>query len=346
MNIKVLYKKLNNFKKNYRINKDKIKKKKIRNLSINNGRFIDKEICDYINKNIKYKYFYKLKYKNIIISIYYYTKDNKDKVIIEGLLSKIVNRLIFMMNISNIYKDINLEIYDTPFKKKLPCTKNHICNENITPKHVNTGMNWGNNILIYRNEELLKLVIHEVIHLLDIDNKYEDNESFLEFSNLFCINKKNLLINESYVETLAIIIDIYIKLWEKNILNYKNYKHNIKKMIMFNLKQCSKLCIFYNIKKYNELLVNNKKCKKYLDNDSNVFSYHIVKLVNLYNLNKFIKLYIEKKKENVLKNGYNYKMYIKYLNNNFGKIENDLNKLLEIMDKKKKYNLSLKMSIL
>ena len=26
-----------------------------------------------------------------------------------------------MMNITNTYKDVNLEIYDTPFKKELPC---------------------------------------------------------------------------------------------------------------------------------------------------------------------------------------------------------------------------------
>lgn len=346
MNIKVLYKKLNNFKKNFRIDKDKLKKKKITKLNFMSGPFVDVEISDYINKNMKYKYSYKLKYKNIIISIYYYTKENKDKVIIEDLLNKIVNRLIFMMNISNIYKDVNLEIYDTNFKKELPCCKYHECNKKITTKHVNTGMNWGNNIVIYRNEELLKLVIHEVIHLLDIDIKYENNDAFLEFSNLFCVNKEKLLINESYVETLAIIIDIYIKLWEKNMLNYKNYKHNIKKMIVFNLKQCSKICIFYNIKNYNELLVNNEKCKKYLDNNSNIFSYHIVKLVNLYNLNKFIELYIENKKENILKDAYNYKLYLKYLSNNFNKIEHDLNKCIANMEKKKKYDLSLKMSIL
>ena len=346
MNIKFLYKKLNKFKMKFKIDKDKIKKKKITELNFMSGPFVDIEISDYINKNMKYKYSYKFKYKNIVIIIYYYTKDNKDKVIIEELFSKIVNRLIFMMNISNIYKPVNLEIYDTPFKKKLPCSKQHICNKKVTPKHVNTGMNWNNNIVIYRNEELLKLIVHEVIHLLDIDEKYEDNEVFLEFSNLFCVNKEKLLINESYVETLAILIDIYIKLWEKNMLSYDNYKYNVKKMILFNLKQCSKICIFYNIKNYNELLVNNEKCKKYLDNDSNIFSYHIVKLVNLYNLNKFISLYIERKDKNVLKKTYNYRLYLKYLKESFDKIEFNLDKSINQLTKKKKYNLSLKMSLL
>ena len=346
MNIKLLYKKLNNFKTKFKIDKDKIKKRNVIGLNFGAGPFVDVEISDYINKNMKYKYSYKFKYKNIVMNITYFTKENKDKVIIEDLFSKIVNRLIFMMNISKIYKDVNLEVYDTPFKKQLPCSKHEECKKKVTPKHVNTGMSWPNNIVIYRREELLKLIIHEMIHLLNIDEKDEDNNAFLEFSNLFCINKEKLLINESYVETLALLIDIYIKLWEKNMLNYENYKHNIKKVILFNLKQCSKICIFYNIKKYKELFVNNNKCKKYLDNDSNIFSYHIVKLVNLYNLNNFISLYIENKNTNILKESYNYRLYLKYLKRNFDKIERDLNKCIERLINKKNYDLSLKMSIL
>ena len=307
MNLKFLYNKLNLFKKKYSIDRNKIKKKRINSVPLQMNRFIDREIYDYIINNIKYKYIYNLKYKDVVILISYYSKENKDTINIKEILSKIVNRLIFMMNISNVYKNINLELYDTPFKKHLPCSKKHICNQKITPKHVNTGVNWSNNIVIYRNEEQLKLIVHEVIHLLDIDIKYEDNNDFNAFSNLFCINKEKLLINESYVETLAILIDIYIKLWEKNMLSYKNYKYNIKKMCLYNLKQCCKICIFYNIDNYNELLVNKNKCKKYLDNDSNIFSYHIVKLVNLYNLDKFISMYIEKNKSNILKPTYDYK---------------------------------------
>ena len=29
-----------------------------------------------------------------------------------------------MMNITNTYKDVYLEFYDTPFKKELPCLSN------------------------------------------------------------------------------------------------------------------------------------------------------------------------------------------------------------------------------
>ena len=43
------------------------------------------------------------------------------------------------------------------------------CGKKLNCENVNTGYSWSNNIVIYRNEELLKLIIHEIIHLLDID---------------------------------------------------------------------------------------------------------------------------------------------------------------------------------
>ena len=76
-----------------------------------------------------------------------------------------------MMDITNIYKNINIEIYNTPFKKKLPCR--NYC-KNLSSININSGLSYSNNIIIYRKEELLKVLIHEIIHILDIDVKYEN----------------------------------------------------------------------------------------------------------------------------------------------------------------------------
>ena len=90
MNINFLYKKLNKYKKKYKINKNKIKKSSKIRIEIEEGPFIDKEISNYIKKNMKYKYSYKVKYKNIIISIHFYSKEN---VNVEDLFSKLINKL-------------------------------------------------------------------------------------------------------------------------------------------------------------------------------------------------------------------------------------------------------------
>ena len=167
-----------------------------------------------------------------------------------------------MMNITNTYKDVYLEIYDTPFKKELPCFNEHECGKKLNCENVNTGYSWSNNIVIYRNEELLKLIIHEIIHLLDIDIKYEETNLFKKFIDIFCVSKINLLINESYVETWAVVIDIYLKLWEMDELNYDKFNYYLKKNQLFNLRQCAKICLYYNISKYEDLFKEKKKMLK------------------------------------------------------------------------------------
>ena len=127
------------------------------------------------------------------------------------------------MDITKIYINVNIEIYDTPFKKKLPCID---CNKKLSSININSGLSYENNIIIYRKEELLKVLIHEMIHILDIDIKYENNNNKKKILNKLCIN--NLLINESYVESWANIINIYLTLKENNeIVNNEEYIKNL-----------------------------------------------------------------------------------------------------------------------
>ena len=69
-------------------------------------------------------------------------------------------------------------------------------------------------MLLFLEEEYLKLLVHELI-CLDIDYKYETNDDKKIFK-IFAVNSNNLLLNESYVETWAIIINVFLVLYEKN----------------------------------------------------------------------------------------------------------------------------------
>ena len=69
------------------------------------------------------------------------------------------------MIISNTYKNLNIEIYDTPFKKTFNCNNHKKCGK-LTQNNVNSGLSYLNNIVIFRKEEMLKLLIHELIHML------------------------------------------------------------------------------------------------------------------------------------------------------------------------------------
>ena len=343
MNIKKLISKLDNLNL---INLSNITENNIllkKNIEkIEGGPFISEKIVDYINNILKYKYILSYKYKNIKIVVHYFCKKKIRNI--KKLFELIINRIIFMMNITDVYKDVNMYIYDTPYKKKLPCKMMHKCKKNLTVNEINTGYSWSNNIVIYRKEELLKLIIHEMIHLLDIDIKYETGRIKKEFLKSLCIETLDILINESYVETWAIIIHMYISLLEQNKYNYKNYKKYFKKTLKFNFEQILKILIFYDVEDFNDLFKKNNKCNRIIQFKMNLFSYHILKVLNLININKFINNYSEKTNKYIIKKSYDFDEYIKYLKANLNNMSDIINKNIKVF-KQKKYNLSLKMSL-
>ena len=249
-----------------------------------------------------------------------------------------------MMIISNTYKNLNIEIYDTPFKKEFGCNNHKKCGK-LSQNNVNSGLSYLNNIIIFRKEEMLKLLIHELIHALDIDIKYETNEDKKKLLELFNINENNLLVNESYVETWAIIINLFLVIYEKNTKQSEEIKQNlfreyIKKEIVHSFQQCAKLCLYYNIDDFNKIYKNNKNSIRYEDT-VNTFSYHIIKTINLYNIKNFIKnfsdnIYILPKK-------YNFNKYILFIIKYNKTIINKINYILKNTKKNSKLK-SLTMS--
>ena len=318
--------------KKYKIHKIediKIIKKKVKNKLLIDTDFIDIKIRLYIKDNIKYCYLVKYKYKNIIINLEYYSCD----LINNKILEKILKRIIFIMDITKIYKNVNIEIYDTPFKKKLPCID---CSKKLSSININSGLSYENNIIIYRKEELLKVLIHEMIHILDIDIKYENNNNKKRILNKLCIN--NLLINESYVESWANIINIYLTLKENNEI-VKNEEY-IKKFIeekKFNIKQCCKIMIYFNLD------ISKNKCEKIIYDKTNILSYVILKTYNLIYINRFLRKF--KGENTIIVNKYNYLDYINYLYKIINYKINIFTKNIEIM-KSRKYNLNMNMSII
>ena len=128
-------------------------------------------------------------------STIYLCLPNKSKNILywNTLLKLIFWRINFMRNIANNNKILEVWIFPSLFKKILPETKI------ITIDTINSGMTVLNNnckngkIYIWRKEELLKVLIHEIIHSfnLDINDKYD------------C---------ETYTELHALLLNIYLEL--------------------------------------------------------------------------------------------------------------------------------------
>ena len=305
MIVELLYNNLNKYYNNVCLTKFNYKLTKVENIKLIDTHFIHDKIRNYITKNLVMKYKVVYKIKNKLINLNYYSKNKIDVKI----LNILIKRIVFMMTISNTYININIDIYDTPFKKKFDCNDSKICGD-LHTHNVNSGLNYSNNIIIFRKEEYKKLLLHELIHALDIDNKYEtmrDNKKILETFN---INSNNLLINESYVETWAIILHVYCRQCELNKNSFKNFKENIQKELAHSLIQCAKLLVYYNIDNYNKLYHSHKNSIYYTDS-VNTFSYHIIKTINLSNIRNFLKNFKDSKY--ILKKTYNYELYIKFI---------------------------------
>lgn len=326
--IKVLWNNLSKYMKQINLNGQMFcKLHNVKKVNMIDSEFIPKKIEEYIRINIKYKYVISYNYKNYIIKINYFSAE---KINNTDLFKKIIKRIIFMMIISNTYKNLNIEIYDTPFKKEFKCDNHKKCGK-LSQNNVNSGLSYLNNIVIFRKEEMLKLLIHELIHALDIDNKFETVQDKIKLLKLFNINENNLLVNESYVESWAIIINLFLVIQEKNTNQSEEFKKNlfrtyIKKEIVHSFQQCAKLCLYYNINDFNKIYRNNKNSIEYIDS-VNTFSYHIIKTINLYNIRKFLKNFCDK--NYILKPKYNYRTYIKFIVKYNKTIANKINLIIK-----------------
>jgi hypothetical protein len=287
--------------------------------------FISQIIIDYIKKHLTH--YYLIEFDNN--TIYYFVKSTTK--LISNKTNKDINelcRIIYTMKIlfnrTNKNNKQTLYYFPTSLKKKIN-KDTHILGIN----ECNTGYSYldslydkkeeihcchpNGNIHIFRKEEHYKVLIHELIHAC-----YKDQDMILSnetelFSKNFCVNKQ-ILLNESYTETIATILNLFylhIILYNFNSKTYKsnnnlinkiNNKKSINKnknMNILNLMYINetkysfytmaKILNFYKINSLNDFTKysNQKGCNTVFLQETNVFSYYIVKPLLLYNINDF-----------------------------------------------------------
>lgn len=166
----------------------------------------------------------------------------------KDLLKLLYWRVNFMRKIANNKKPLVIWIYPSDYKKQLP--KNKV----ITPDDINSGStttyigkNENGIIYIWRKEEILKVLIHELIHS-------------------FNINKNDPEPKEAYVELRALEANIILELLERQLpLTNINTLYNYEKI--FSVEQ-------------------SKKINNYTDQNTNIKAYINEKGRLLHNMNK------------------------------------------------------------
>ena len=175
------------------------------NLYLTDNDFTSNNIKNNIIKKLKYSY----EIKNSNNTIIYFSKKKiikKEPKIIYHMffIIKLLKILFHRQNISQ-----KIIFFETFEKKKLP-KKNKVI---LGPNEVNSGLTFldihkNGDIILYRKEEALKVLIHELIHSNLIDKEIIFSQKIKNFSNIFCV-KYEILLNEAFTETYATIIHLF-----------------------------------------------------------------------------------------------------------------------------------------
>lgn len=264
--------------------------------------FVDKRCYDYVKNNIVGVFTLSTNISNLNVKINFaiYNKSEFNKL---KRLEKCLLHALKIVRFCNLYrktetvKSLNIFLHLTPILKKLPTKNTDIlgptnCNSAVTFACASSG-----ELLIYREEEWKKTLIHELFHSLCLDfsiinyNKFKD-----DIGGIFKI-KSELLISEAYCEFWASIINCcfcsYSFLKKKdNLDDFILYvEFGIYMERIFSLFQCTKILDFMNLK-YEHLWKQDKISESYRNilykEKTNVFAYYILKMILLHSGDDFL----------------------------------------------------------
>ena len=249
--------------------------------------FISLRIQKYIENKIKYKYFYEDNKMSIKI---FSPKKLKDNIVVE-----VHNIFNFMYNLfrNKFNNKFILTIYSVDLKKEIDINNSH-----LTSDHVNTGSTVRQRYIeLWRNEELTKVLFHELVHYLGLDIR--DNYDIMEKNIIKFVNFKEgttVIPNEAYTEFIGLILtnlynSIKIKNSNPKLKNSDIFESFMNLELYWSLFQVAKVINFYKcFDQYNSIF-KKSSCK--IKQSTSVFSYYIIKSSLLFNFNIMINFLVD-----------------------------------------------------
>ena len=188
---------------------------------------------------------------------------------------------------------LELYIFLTDLQKMLPGSKNIT----IGPSNVNSGSTRPcqetTKITIFRQEEFMKLVIHETVHAFGIEIPYRYNNYYTKkLDEIFAIESTYNL-NETYTEMWALIVNCLMVVLQSDKIN--NDRKTIQKLItncvhietIYSRIQVIKILDFLSLS-LKDLAMKSKITN--FKEDTHVFAYYILKYLLLENIDDFIEV--------------------------------------------------------
>jgi hypothetical protein len=155
--------------------------------------------------------------------------------------------------------------------------------------NINTAVTNGQDIIIYRKQELLKSIFHELIHFHNLDFRTipsSVNTKFTQFlkDNHYIDENNEYIYFESVTEVLTNILNNIFH--SKNITEFKN---NYLLETIFSTFQTFKILKICGFTSWDEFIRKRKSTNqpKKFKQDSCVFSYYVLKLYILLNIDYY-----------------------------------------------------------
>ena len=225
----------------------------------------------------------------------------EDNIKLKNLGNEITKRILFFNEFLNNDKIPNKFIlFLTDNLKEIDDTV--LSHMHFNTINVNSAVTNSIDIIIYRKEELLKSIFHELIHFHNLDFRNIPSEIITYLIKTHNIKSdNNYLLYECVTEAMANILNnIFIS---KNI---KEFTNNLQHEILFSTLQIAKILNICNFNYWDEFArldnndiyrktYNNSNPKKHFKQESCVMSYYILKFYILMNLDTYFKKCLDTK---------------------------------------------------
>jgi len=202
--------------------------------------------------------------------------------------TKLLEALNFVLSLSETTNKLNsVNIFLTDLEKEIHSVYQQ--KVSLTSEEVNTGVTFfygsKNDIYLWRKEEIVKVMIHELIHSLDWDIRKAETEIFGIFSKKLKITKK-ILLSEAYTEAWAEIINCYILSLsdKKKEDRFSRFIHYLEIETLFSVWQTVKIIHISSDKSETNTL---DTFLRKTDKETNVFPYYLLTAAILFNVSNW-----------------------------------------------------------
>jgi hypothetical protein len=203
---------------------------------------------------------------SIPVHLLFFTKTKEDCL---DRFHIVMTLLRYMLQFPNNLTSIQIDFAFTSIQKQLPA------HGLIGPSTLNTGYTMNNKIVVYREEEWLKVCIHECMHLFLYDSELRDKQTLLY--SLFPIH---IHVNESYCEIWARLLNCCFI----SVMNHTSLEHLLEKEKKHSSEQLVKVLQYMKLT-YPQLMDKKTDYKE----ETNAFAYLVIPAILIQHPYHFVK---------------------------------------------------------